>query len=134
MIQVFPTVFPPQNTPAVDSNGAVTNAFMAFFRDLYNRTGAGSGLVNQVSTLTTPANAAVMSDWVLVTGGASSITLPALTNGQGAIVQNNSVAPMTINAPPGATIDGGPSYSLPNTKMQIFWFFSSTQIFSTQLG
>ena len=134
MIQVFPTVFPPQNTPATNSDGTVTNAFMAFFRDLYNRTGAGAGLVSQVSTLVTPSLTAITTDWVLITGGASSITLPALQGGQAIVVQNASTSPATVNPPPGATIDGVGSYSLPNTKMQIYWFFSATQIFSTQLG
>ena len=132
MIQVFPTVFPPQNVPVIDQKGTVTNAFMAFFRDLYNMTGAGTGLPNQV---TVSATGSLTADWNLVTSAAASpVTLPSLTGGQMVVVQNNTGLNLTVKAPTGATIDGVATYTLLNTKMQIYWFFSASQIFSTQLG
>jgi len=134
MIQVFPTVFPPQNTPVTKQDGTVTNAFMAFFRDLWNRTGQGSGLPNQVDT---NASGSLTSDWNItnpILVAPPPVTLPSLTGGQGIVIQNAGPGILTINAPSGATIDGGASYPLAQNKMQIFWFFSSTQVFSTQLG
>ncbi len=125
-LNVFTTNFPPQNTPAVDSKGTITNAFMAFFRDLYNRTGAGTGLVNQVN-LNVVGN--ILADWNLATG---NVTLPELTGGQAVVVQSAG-GPVVVTAPINATIDGSGTFNLGAGKMQIFWFFSDTQIFSTQL-
>jgi hypothetical protein len=128
MIQAFTTNFPPQNTAVVAQDRTVTTPWMAFFRDLYNRTGAGTGLVNQVGKPDASGN--ITTDWVSGTGLA---TLPALTSGQ-MIVYQDIGAGTLISPPVGATIDGNPNYNIPAGKMQIFWFFSATQIFSTQLG
>jgi hypothetical protein len=130
MTQVFPTNFPPSNTPIVDDKGGMSNVGMAFFRALYDRTGAGNGLVNQVFN---GPGGTLTDDWNYLNGTPNS-TLPALTGGQMVMVQNSSGSIATITAPSGATIDGVATYSLANTKMQIFWFLSSTQIISTQLG
>jgi hypothetical protein len=131
MIQIFTTNFPPQNTPAVDQNDTITQPFMAFFRDLYNRTGGGNGLVNKTGTYA--AGGPLTTDWNLLTS-TSGVTLPALTGGQNVFVTNQSLGNVTVTPPAGATIDGNPTYTLPNAKSQIYWFFSATQIISTQLG
>ena len=131
MIQVFPTNFPPSNTPIIDEKGAMSIPGMAFFRALFNRTGQDNGLVSQVDTAVGSGN--IISDWNLVTGGASN-TLPALTGGQLIMIQNATGGGITISAPAGATIDGITTYPLPDTKMQIFWYFSASIINSTQLG
>jgi hypothetical protein len=133
-LQVFTTNFPPQNAPVVDANNNVTNTFMAFFRDLYNRTGAGNGLVVKVDR---GSPITIASDWNLIDPVVIGVptNLPALTGGQSVLVKNiNGGTALTVKPPAGATIDGAASYSIPATKMQIFWFFSATQIFSTQLG
>jgi len=128
-LATFPTNFPPQNTPIVDQKGTLTTPWMAVLRSVWGRSGGGTGILNQVNIAATDL---LVQDWNLVT--ASPVTLPALTGGQLIVVQNASGGALTIDAPAGATIDGGANYSLANTKMQIFWFFSATQIFSTQLG
>jgi len=133
MTAVYPVQFPPSNTPIVDEKGGMNIAGMAFFRALYNRTGQGNGLVNQVNPAVV-GGSTLTDDWNLITSGTGTCTLPQLTGGQSVVVQNNSGGAITIGAPAGATIDGGASYSLTDTKMQIFWFFSSTIIVSTQLG
>ena len=129
MIQVFPVTLPPANTPVTDSKGALNNDGMAFFRALWNRTGQGNGLQFQVSDID---SGDITTDWVQVSG--ASATLPSLTGGQFIVVQNTSGGNLAISPPSGATIDGGPIYSIAASKMQIFWFFSASQIFSTQLG
>ena len=133
MIQTFQATFPPQNSPIIDQQGTVLTPWMAFFRALFLRTGAGTGLPDQVN-LTASASANITADWNVITDFHVASTLPSLTGGQVVVVQNSGGGIATINAPAGAKIDGASSYSLPDTKMQIFWFFSATQIFSTQLG
>jgi hypothetical protein len=130
MISVVATNFPPQATPIVDQSGKMTTPGMAFFRALYDRTGGGNGLVNQVFT---GPGGDLAADWNYLTSSGNS-TLPALTGGQMVMVQNSSGSFANINAPAGASIDGVPLYTLADTKMQIFWFISSSIIVSTQLG
>ena len=127
MISVFQTNFPPQITPIVDQKQQVTTPWMAFLRALYLRTGESTGLANQVNLT---ATGSLTDDWNLTTG---NVILPALTGGQSVLVQDSG-GTTTIAPPAGATIDGAVNYNLPAGKMQIFWFFSATQIFSTQLG
>jgi hypothetical protein len=106
---------------------------MDFFRAIYNRTGQGSGLVNQVN-IAVPGGSTFDSDWNLLTGSsAADCVLPALTGGQVVVVQNDISSPINIIPPSGATIDGISSFTLNLGKMQIFWYFSSTIIKSTQL-
>lgn len=129
MIQVFQAQFPSQITPIIDQQGTITTPWMAFLRAMFGRTGQGTGLQNQVNLT---ATGDITADWNIV--AASPANLPALTGGQLIVIQNKSGGNVTVNPPVGATIDGGATYLLADTKMQIFWFFSATQIFSTQLG
>ena len=128
MISVFQTNFPPQITPIVDQKQQITTPWMAFLRALYLRTGESTGLPNQVNLT---ATGSLTDDWNLIS---ADVTLPALTGGQNVLIQNTVGGAVNVFPPSGATIDGVASYSLPGNKMQIFWFFSATRIFSTQLG
>ena len=130
MIQVFPVSFPPSNTPVVDANGAMTIVGMSFWRALWNRTGQLNGLLQQVA-LNVPGGI-LGADWNEVNGG--DVTLPALTGGQSVLVYNSGIGGVTVSAPAGATIDGSPFYVLVNGKMQVFLYFTATQIQSLQLG
>jgi hypothetical protein len=135
MTQVFPTTFPPSNTPIVDEKGAMSNTGMSFFRALFNRTGQGSGLPNQVNINVSGAAGQVLTaDWNLITANIGNCILPTLTGGQMVVVQCSNGTGVDIIPPAGATIDGGGPYTLADLKIQIFWFFSSTDIRSTQLG
>ena len=142
MIQLFQTTFPPSNTPIVDEKGAMSNTGMAFFTALFNRTGQGSGLPNQVSQdiiaagIDSSTATGLTSDWNFISSGALSagVVLPTLTGGQMVMVMNGSAFDVTTYPPTGAAIDTLATYSLPGSKMQIFWFISATQIISTQLG
>lgn len=145
MIQLFQTNFPPQTTPLVDSKGCMTIPGMAFWRALWQRTGAGPGLVNQVAlglvaSGSTQANAlALTADWNLIgtTPNSSGVILPALTGGQSVLVVNGGVNPLNVYPPLTAQIDAlgvNSTYALAASKMQVFNFFSSASILSTQLG
>ena len=134
MIPVFPCTFPPQNTPIVDDQGNMTTPGMAFMRALFNRTGQGSGIVEQVNA-SVFSNVTLTSDWNYINSGTTTtVTLPAMQGGQYAIVYSAPGTNVIVVAPSGAIIDSGSTYALAGGKMQIFWFFSSTQIVSTQLG
>lgn len=113
MIQLFPTNFPPSNTPIIDDRGVMSNPGMAFFRALFNRTGQDNGsLYSAAGTLsslgTTQATALVLTaDWNNVTAVASGtgVTLPALTAGQMVWVFNNDPANnLNVYPPNGASI------------------------------
>ena len=139
MIQNFPFNFPPQNTPYVDQQGTATIPGMAFFRALWNRTGQGTGLDSNTAIVTAAGSSAtdatpLTSDWNHITAGTGGVLLASLTGGQMQMVQNSSGSGITVYAPSGASVDGGASYSLANTKMQLFWFFDQATVISTQLG
>ena len=113
MIQLFPTNFPPSNTPIIDQQGAMSIPGMAFFRALWNRTGQLNGsLYSTANTLsstgTTQADAlALINDWNNVTTVApgTGVILPALTTGQMVWVFNNDPAQnVNVYPPIGASI------------------------------
>lgn len=113
MIQLFPTNFPPSNTPIIDEKGAMSNPGMSFFRALFNRTGQDSGSAytsaNTLSSAgTTQATALVLTaDWNNITTVASGtgVILPALTAGQMVWVFNNDPANnLNVYPPSGASI------------------------------
>lgn len=135
MIQDNSATFPPANSPVTTSNGNLTQTWMGFFRALFNRTGQGTGVPNQVSNVTTDGQT-VTTDWVFVDGaGVTTLFLPDLFPGELITVQTSAtVLGVTINPPAGFTIDGNPNYVLAASKMQVFRYFSTTQIFSMQLG
>lgn len=137
MIQLYPTNFPPSNTPITDEKGAMTNASMAFFRALYDRTGYGNGLTVQANPSvtaagTTATGATLLSaDWNYVVGanGLNGVGLPALIGGQMVIVYNSDIAGNLNVYDPAQNI----AIALNPTSMGFFWFFSSTLIVSKQL-
>src|SRR5690348_1736663 len=100
MIQLFPTAFPPPNTPVIDSNGSMTNAGMSFWRALFNRTGQNNGSLytpadNLVAKGTTQADALqLIADWnnIVSIPINSGVILPALTQGQMIWIFNNDAA------------------------------------------
>ena len=132
MIAVFPVTLPSGTTALVDASGNLTTSGMALLRAFYNRTGQGTGLVNQVDVPS--SSGTFIADWNKVVAD-GPYTLPNLTGGQNIMVQNANVNAINVNPPAGCTIDGvAAPYNLAPAKMQIFWFFSQTEAFSTQLG
>lgn len=140
-VPAIPTTFLPQNTPLVDKNGAASTAGMAFFRDLFNRTGSGTGVLNSVGQAQVNSLSATPSplnfDINVVVGGASAfgVILFNMVPGQQQMVINNTGFNLTVNAPTGGTIDSGGSYTLTNGKSQIFTCLATQgSIISLQLG
>lgn len=141
-VNLFQTVFPPQNTPVIDKTGTLTNPFMAFFRDLYNRTGAGTGTPysvgnNLVATGSTQNDALeLINDWNNVTtGGGKGVRLPAMTMGQTIVVFNFSGSNVNVYPPSGASLNvlgavtgTNAPYVSASPDAVIFYFFSDTAI------
>lgn len=144
MIQLFPTNFPPSNTPIIDDKGAMSIPGMAFFRALFNRTGQNNGtLYTPANTLssagTTQATAlALTADWNNITTVApgTGVLLPALTAGQMVWVFNNDPANnLNVYPPSGASITYfGVNAGVNNPVSLVFgtilaaFYFSNTSI------
>jgi hypothetical protein len=142
MIQLFPTNFPPSNTPIIDDKGAMSIPGMAFFRALFNRTGQNNGsLYSSSNTLsatgTTQADALVLtSDWNNVTTvvAGTGVLLPALTAGQTVWIFNNDPAQaLNVYPPLGASITyAGVStgvnvpISISSGSLVVIFYFSNT--------
>lgn len=112
-IQLFPTNFPPSNTPIVDQSGGMTIPGMSFFRALWNRTGQNNGapyaVANTLTATGTDQSTALvlMNDWNNVTSvpASTGVILPALTQGQMVWVFNNDPANnLNVYPPIGASI------------------------------
>ena len=123
----------------------MTTQGMAFWRALWNRTGQGSGLQNHVALAlvaagTTQANAlALTADWnqITTTASGSGVVMPALVGGQGVLIANEGLNALNVYPPSASQIDAlgvNAAYSLASLKLQVYSFFSATQIYSLQLG
>jgi hypothetical protein len=144
MIQLFPTAFPPSNTAVIDKAGAMTNAGMAFWRALFNRTGQDSGALytpadNLTAAGTTQADALVITaDWnnIVTVPVNSGVLLPALTAGQLVWLFNNDPAQnLKVYPPVGASITylaANPGVNNPVTlafaNILAAFYFSNTAI------
>ena len=145
MITLFPTNFPAQPIPLINKDGTMTIPGTNFWKALWNRTGGGTGIFQQntsalVATGTAQADAlSLMADWnqITTTASGTGVVLPSLTGGQSCLVLNSGATSLNVYPPTDAQIDvlgANNPYSLATLKMQIYWFFSSTAIYSTQLG
>ena len=140
-LTLFPTAFPPSNTAVTDTQGRMTNAGMAFWRALFNRTGQDNG--SQFTTAngligagTTQADAlALTNDWNAIVTGGGGVILPALTTGQQVLVFNNSISAVNVYPPLGASltvlgVNPGPNlpYAMAVPDAIICYYFSPTDI------
>jgi hypothetical protein len=137
MISVYPVQFPPSNTPITDQSGNMSNSGMSFFRALYNRTGQGNGLVNQVNTSFSAGGTGatgvpvLTDDWNYVVGanGSNGVTLPSLTGGQLIVIYNSD----PLNVLNVYTSAGGLILTQTAASIALFWYFSSDLVVGSQL-
>lgn len=132
----------------VEKDGKINSQTgLNFFQALWNRTGGGTGIPNQINSGvltaegTTQSDAlSLMADWniVSVTPANSGVIIPALVGGQVPIlVWNYGANSLNVYPPVGSAIDSlavDAPYVLVTLKMQIFYFFAPESIFSQQLG
>jgi hypothetical protein len=123
-VPVYPFQLPPQNTQLLGFGlSGVGQVFYNFFRVLFLRTGGASGIVNTVGTDLAATGQILTNDYneILVGGGITNIVVLAnLQPGQVQAVYNGIGGNLTIHPFGSGTIDGGASYTLPNTKTQYF--------------
>jgi hypothetical protein len=134
---------PPPQSPFVDKQSLnLSYDGYQFLLDLLNSATAallqksvGSAVTATGATQATAAQ--LTNDWNVITAGSGGVLLSVLQSGQSQIVFNQSGGGIKVYPPPGYTIDAlgaNVSYSLANTKMQIYYFVPNNQIYSTQLG
>ena len=120
----------------------MTTQGMSFLRALWNRTGAGTGISNAVGLALSGAGAtqatatALTSDWNQITTN-GGVILPVLTGGQAVLVANEGGGNSNIYPPVGSQIDAlgvNAPYVLATLKLQLYSYFSASQIYSLQLG
>ncbi len=117
-IPTYPFQLPPQNTQMMGGSG-IAQVFYNFLRILFLRTGGPSGIVQSVSTGFAATGQALTDDYTAVSSG-SSVVLANLQPGQQQTVLNITGSGLTVHPFGSGTIDGGATYSLPNTKTQVF--------------
>src|SRR5690349_11428143 len=104
MIPPFQQDFPGPQQPFVDQKGMLANSGQFFLRSLWNRTGAGGGVPNQVATGlaatgSTQADALQLSvDWneVVTEGPGSGVILAPLQIGQLQEVYNLGASDLNV--------------------------------------
>ena len=140
-IQSFKASYIPR-APLVDAHGIPTTSYGNFFLlGLWNRTGAGTGIIPKVSPGLTATGGsqltayAVTFDWnwfTTVGSGTGAIILPLLP-GQTIKFQNSGLNALSIYPSVGAQIDQlglNAAYSLGVNDLIEFECWSQTQLFS----
>jgi len=145
VITLFPTNFPAQQVPLIDKDGTMTIPGTNFWKALWNRTGAGTGIQNTVSSTLTAAGT-TQADALSLMNDVNNITttplnsgaiLPSLQPGQNVFVFNYGVNSLNLYPPIGSQINYSGSLSPVNTAVVIptitlVWCFymSSTLIYA----
>ncbi len=118
MSNAYPIQLPPQNTQIIGGSG-MGQVFYNFVRVLFLRTGGPSGILNTVDTGVVAAGQTLSASYTVVSSG-SSVVLANLQPGQQQTVLNVTGGGLTVHPFGSGQIDGGSTYSLPNTKSQFF--------------
>ncbi len=103
----------------MSGGSGIAQVFYNFLRILFLRTGGPSGITQSVSTGFVATGQTLTDDYTAVSSG-SSVVLANLQPGQQQTVLNVTGGGVTIHPFGSGQIDGGATYSLPNTKTQIF--------------
>lgn len=144
-LATFNHPFPFDHEELFERAGRMTPTGSRFYRALFDRTGAGSGIIPSVqSTLIAVGHSQVTAlqlqdDWnhigTVLPG--TGVQVPSLRVGQKIYIANDGGNPLAIYPPGGWTIDANAingAYSLPSTKMQELRVIGPTTLRSLQLG
>ena len=140
MIPLYPFQQQPQTQPLVAGRGEAKQTFYNFLRALFLRTGGNSGIPDTVGNGLTASGQVLADDYNEMLGGpGGTVVLANLQGGQRQVVYNGSGGAVTVQSFGSGLIDGAASYSLANTKTQIFTCYGllangSPYYRSTQLG
>lgn len=143
----IPTSLVSQVLPIDEKTQQFSQPVQSLFLSLLTRTGGQSGAPNILlaQTVAVAATYDIVGDWTEFTsvgaGGIAQIpTLNAGNNfnvGSDFIIQNSGGANLSVKPPPTMQIDAlglGVGYALITAKMQWYRVWSTTQIYSMQLG
>ena len=140
MIPLYPFQQQPQTQPLVGRTGEARQTFYNFLRALFLRTGGNSGIPDTVGNGLTAASQVLADDYnEVLHGPGGTVILADLQGGQRQAVYNGTGGGLTVQSFGAGQIDGAASYSLANTKTQIFTCVGllangSPHYRSTQLG
>lgn len=121
----YPTQLLPSKNPHVEKDGTPNYAFLTHLRQIFNRTGGGTGIVNKVNqTVTASGNSQetatkLTHDWHLITDGVGGVTLQNLKPGQDVDIWNHSGKDQMVYPFSGAQINSlgeNAGYLLPAGK------------------
>jgi hypothetical protein len=141
----FPYAFITGGTKIINQqDGTPTTNFYKYLLALFNRTGAGTGIVPIVSGPLTAAGGsqadalALANDWNNVTAAfaGSGVVMPQMSPGNDISVLNNSGTPINVYPFPGASINAASQnspYSLAPGDLALFEVWSTTQIYLVRL-
>jgi hypothetical protein len=144
-LATFPHPFPGDNDLIHDVEGRLTAFGHRWHRTLFDRTGAGSGIIPSVITnLIAQGNSQVTAfllqhDWnhIGTTAPNTGVQIPKLQIGQEIYIANDGANSLKIYPFGGWTIDAlgiNAAYALATTKIQKFRVTGLTALRSLQLG
>lgn len=140
------TQLPTKRTPAQDQDGTMSQTFWDFLRVIFDRTGQGAGVIEQVQTGVVAAGLTQATATQLPTSDVceidqgnvnNGVMLVTLATGQVQEVFNNTGNNIFVYPQVGVQIDVlavNAGYFLATGKMQRFRAYSATKIRSMQLG
>lgn len=139
-IPLYPFQLPPPKQGLIGGGGIALHTFYNFIRVLFLRTGGSSGIPCTVGNNLTASGQTLSDDFnEILAGPGGTVILANLQPGQWQSVYNGNGGGLTVNPFGVGQIDGVASYSLANTKTQIFVCYGllpngSPYYRSTQLG
>ena len=140
MIPLYPFQQQPAQQSLVGRAGEARQTFYNFLRALFLRTGGNSGIPDTVGNGLTASGQTLSDDYnEMLHGPGGTVVLANLQGGQRQVVYNGSGGAVTVHPFGSGLIDGSATYSLANTKTQIFTCYGllangSPYYRSTQLG
>lgn len=131
----YPTQLLPAKNPHMTQDGSPTYAFLTHLRQIFNRTGAGTGIVNKVNQAVSAAGNSqetatqLTHDWHMITEGQGGVTMQSIKPGQDLTVFNNSGQDQNIYPFSGAQIDAlgaNAPLSIPHGKAVTIQCYTTT--------
>lgn len=140
-LALFPVALPAFQDSFIDPKTGILQLLTGrkMIEALWNRTGAGDGVVPSIATGLISTGATQLTalgltdDWneVDTVAPGTGVQIPQLSPGQPIAVFNGGANALNVYPPGGNSIDGAAinvAYSLGTTKLQIFWQWSLTQL------
>lgn len=131
----YATQLLPAKNPHMEKDGTPSYPFINHLRQIFNRTGGGTGIVNKVNqTVTASGNSQetatqLTHDWHMITDGQGGVTMQSIKPGQDLTVFNNSGQDQHIYPFSGAQIDAlgeNAPFTIPHGKAVTIQCYTTT--------